>query len=69
MHNLLLCARTLHVHLNYITKMFLLVSKLLLCFVHGQGSQQGKQKHTTFPSINNYMYMVICALYVFILYM
>lgn len=69
MHNLLLCAHTLHVHLNYryITKMFLLVSKLLLCFVHGQGSQQGKQKHTTFPSINNYM--VICTLYVFILYM
>ena len=43
------CAHTLWI--NYVTKMFLLVSSSVssipqLCFVHGQG-QKREQKHTT----------------------
>ena len=48
-HNLLFFAHTLCI--NYVTRMFLLVSssvrsKLILSFVHGQG-QKREQKHTT----------------------
>ena len=61
MHNLLFCAHTLW--LNYITKMFLLVSSSgtnymydLLCFVHGHG-QKSKQKHRTknFAKLHNHL--------------
>ena len=44
LHNLLFCAHTLC--MNYVTNMFVLVSKQLLCFLHGQ-CQKSEQKPKT----------------------